>query len=242
MFEQFSEVPEPTQVQELRYQLGLSATQYTDALSSQLSGNIDLRLLEIYGLYSKRTFLEINDHGKQLKSSLPGFDQSFLVEMARYFPTAKHHYGRLGAGFFRFPDSRFQGARVSLSSGIQPSDTLPWELKLRLSLFLPFEGNDKIYNFELACARQYGASRFGGLAALSFRPRDIDAVGVYEYMMISIGPYWDLSLGPSRLSLSARWRTWLDKDVFLRAGQITVANPNEMVALPDFKLQWSFLF
>jgi hypothetical protein len=241
MFEQFAEVPQATQSQDLRYQLGLSAAQYTDALSSQVSGNIDLRVLEIYGVYSKRSFLEVNDHGRQLKSALTGFDQSFLAEIARYFLTAKHHYGRLGAGFFRFPDSLYQGARVSLSTGIEPSDTLPWELKLRLSLFLPFTGNDKVYNFELACAKQYGASRLGGFSAVSIRPRDT-SVGIYEYMLFSIGPYWDLTLGPSRLNLSARWRIWLDKDVFLRSAQLAIANPNEMVPLPDFKLQWSFLF
>lgn len=203
---------------------------------------MDLRILELAGLYSKRTFLEVNDHGRDVKASLPGFDQSFVVEMARFFATAKQHFGRLGVGFFRFPDAKFQGARISLSSGTQPTEAMPWELKLRVALFLPFQGNDKHYNFEMLCAREWGSLKLGGVASVSYRPRDINVVGVYEYMLISFGPYADFALGPSRINLSARWRTWLDKDVFLRSGQLTVANPNEMVVLPDLKLQWSFLF
>ena len=184
----------------------------------------------------------MNDHGRDVKANLPGFDQSFVVELARFFPTAKQHYGRLGLGFFRFPDAKFQGARISLSSGIEPSELIPWELKLRLALFLPFEGDDKHYNFELSCGRAWRGLRFGGVASVSLRPRDVTVVGIYEYMLISIGPYADFELGPTRINLSARWRTWLDKDVFLRSGQVSIANPNEMVPLPDLKLTWAFLF
>lgn len=242
IFEQFSEIPTSTEHDKGRQQLGLSATNYSDNLSSQVFGNLDLGLFELAGLYSKRTFFDLDGRGEGSKNSQLNIEQSFLLEVGRYFSTVKQHYGRLAVGYFRFPGCDLNGLRLSLSTGILPSDFLPWELRLKLAYFYPFRDPQKYLSIEGGAARAWGKTRIGGFMSWSERPREEAGIGVYESMLFTAGPYLNYALGPSHLEVAAHWRLWLDKENFTRNGVTASGSPNEIAPLPDFSLQWAFIF
>lgn len=243
LFEQLGDVPHPTRFEQPRHQVALAATHYVDSLSSQIGGNLDLGLIEIAGLYSRRTFLEVGERGRSTRSSLSGLEQSFLIEMARYFSTAGQHYGRISVGYFKFPDANYDGLRVSLSTGVMSTEQVPWQLMLRFAAFVPLQSPTKRFTFEADCARVWSSLAAGGSLLWSYVPREELGLGRWENMLLSFGPYVDIALGPSRLRAAVRSRLWLDKELYAKsATENSIANPSEFIGFPDASLTWTFLF
>ena len=241
-YEQFSEVPTPTRFEKARYQLSLSGTNYADTISSQVSGNLDVGPFEISGLYSKRSFLELNDRGRDTRTAFAGIEESFGLELGRYFSTAKQNYGRVSIGYYNCPNRSLDGIRLVLSTGVLSIPAVPWDFHFRLAGFIPVKTAPKQIMADVTVLRSFEEFQVGAAMGLVYQNSDDVAPARYQSMLLSLGPQAKFALGPTELLIAAKWRLFLDKELFIRNANLATANPSEFAGTPDLNLRWSYLF
>ena len=248
LYEQMSEGPAPTLREQTRFQLGASTINYADTFSGQAQVNFDLSYAEVSLYGSQRLFLNGTEAGVSTAAQLDQKTTTLGIEVARFFSTLDNRYGRLGFAYFHLLPGNVLWFRIGLDSGVLPTARLPWSLRLRPALYLNPSGLGSILVVGAEIQRLVDKShgwqiQIGGLVDWSYATRADTAVNNYQYMLFSIGPLAQADTALGAFRLAARWRVWLDREVFLdMQGKVQTGNPCEFSGIPDANLSWNVLF
>ncbi len=241
LFEQIVAPPVLTSKDQSRTQVQGSLVTFTDTVSIQASGTIDLNAVEARLFASQRFFPAISPQGKENKSLLSDVKQTIGAEIGRYYATQDRHSGRLALGVYRFEPASHTFFKLGLDTGIQLAGT-PWSASLGAAVFFSLpRGNDVLQlHGEALSESAIGSLRLklGGFLSFTNRLADMTPAGpgTYESMLLSFGPAGELVTGIGIFRLTVNLRLFLNKKID-PAGN---TNPSEF-GLPDVSLGWGQL-
>ena len=239
--DQLNEVPAPTEKGQRRNQAGLGVVNYRDTFSFEAQGVLDLSAVEVRVLAAERVFLNATDVGREQSMGVSGQAITLGGEVARYFATGEHAFGRMGLGFFRYAPASVTYIRFGLDTGIIESTELPWALRVGGSVIFTMPQNGSYLCLKTEALRNIGSTsrafRVGGFLTWINWLRNYASfpVGTYENMLVNFGPAAELETAFGRFRLEAELRLFIDKENTVSGATGT---PSEL-GFPDFALSWA---
>ncbi|MBY0371478.1 hypothetical protein K2X33_12375 [bacterium] len=238
-FEQFATPPEPTPTEDYRHQIGLGTYNYADAFATQVQAVADLRVVELRVRAAQRDFLGVGASGVEMQTGLSGEFRNLGAEIARYHATPGGIYGRLGLGLLPFYPQGTIYWQFSLSTGVLPTATVPWDFRAAVSLFLSFDRSHDYLIGSLNSSRVFAVGNghlvVGGFLSWNQAVRP-ELLG--ENIMLSLGPRVGFRMPAwGQWTLSMPLRVWIDHAlVDTQVGFLTD------FSTPAFSADWTVFF
>lgn len=254
LLEQIAELPPPTTPDAARHGITGSLATYPGVLSFQASGVLDFGGFELHLQGGRRFLPEPNAADVQgFRYDLSDVD----FEIARYHALSKTAFGRLGiAGTKFFPSLRAgqrsmsdlqhkdsqQWIRISVATGLLPTEELPWDFRLNLGLFRRIDDDWMIVMARLEVLKRFLSGRLRAGGYFSFTTASygsnageivtsIPSAPVIEHYGFTLSPSLEWAFPAGTLQVAMPLRLYVDQDVaqsLAKTGPVT--NPSEFLA------------
>jgi len=183
-------------------------------LSTQVAAILDLRVFEIRLKGSRLTSAGVGNQSAALSTVMNEDRNVFGFEIARYYISPGHHFGRLAIEALESYPAGLHWARLGLQTGILPSTTSPWGFRLNTQVITSFSGRSAYILINGEIDRQLTETfTVGGHLGWTDRTNnELAGFTRWEYMSFALGPLlrWKASWATIQFDATAKW--WIDRE------------------------------
>jgi len=219
----------PTGWREAGHQVYFGTLNYRETFLWTAAARADLQLLELAAIGSLTTETSAR--------------RSIAVDVSRGFVSAEGYFGRMSLGYLHFFPEIQKHAKLVVQTGILPTASLPWGLKLQSSLSFKIPKGGNVLGISMESFRHFGEGsgpsfELGG--SLNWNAFSGDAgLGTHDYLLFSAGPWARLVTSLGLIRVGALWRLWLDIDKEEVGGSVIETNLSEFRGIPDLTVSWT---